>query len=620
VTDVEAAVHAIGDTLGVGADAATPIDALAAHVRARRMLLVLDNLEQVVGVGPVIVELLERAPTLHVLATSRRALRVRGEVEYRVGTLSTPEPNDDLGAIAAAPAVALFRDRTRAVRRDFEVTNDNAALVGALVRQLEGLPLAIELAAAQLRVLSPDALHEQLATNFDVLRSSFADLPERQRTLRATLDWSYALLTDAERALLARLSVFAAGWLLDAAEAVCGETGEPLAETVATLLDKSLIAADHDDASGEPRFRMLEVVRAYAAERLAARGERATYRERHLSWYRALAERAQPGLCGPGQRSWLARMNPERADLRRAVAHALDIGAYDAVVEMAWDVVVLYFVRDAVDEPDGWLRAVSDARPQLPDVTAAKLRSLYALTRIHHGDYDGVLDALLGPLAVFRAEGMDFESAVVLHQLGFVRYHVEHDVDGAVAALEESRALFTSIDHDWGVSLASSMLGSLFAATGELVRAEDAQQQALTHARIIDSEQQTVQAFGQLALIRLLEERYDEALTLLAQSAPALHHGGYRTDAANALDALAVVAYDRGDVGASAYAVCVAGAERTRLGVEPWPTLQPFIDRVHRWVERSLGADTLAEFARRADVVDVFDTLDETFRGLTSAS
>ncbi len=211
---------------------------------------------------------------------------------------------------------------------------------------------------------------------------------------------------------------------------------------------------------------------------------------------------------------------------------------------------------------------------------------------------------------------MAFETAVALHQLGFVRYHIDHDVDAAVAALQESSSLFATLDHDWGVSLAEAMLGSVLAATCDLVGGERRQLRSLEHARRIDSDQQTAQALGQLALVRLLQQRYDDALDLLAESAPILNRGGYRSDAANALDALAVVAYDGAAMPAAASPLAVAAAERARLGVPPWPTLQPFIGRIHRWVRRSLSDDAFAAVDGHTSSRDVFDTLTDTLESL----
>ncbi len=307
-------------------------------------------------------------------------------------------------------------------------------------------------------------------------------------------------------------------------------------------------------------------------------------------------------------------MIPERANLRAAVAGAQELGEQAAVVELAWDVVVLYFVCDAVDEPDAWLRRVAEAAPTFDELTDAKLRSLHALTRVHHGDYDGAEDALHCALAVFEARAMDFERAVVLHQLAFVRYHLAQDVTGAIDMLRTSSSLFAGLGHDWGVSLAEAMLGSLLAAEDDLAAAERHQVRSLEHAQRLGSDQQAAQALSQIALLRLRQERYDDAVEQLNACSARLRHGRYRTDTATALEALAVVVHHRGDDDSAAIAATVASAERARLGVEPWPTLRPFIDGTRRALRRSLGDDQYARIAASASTADIFETFERTLQ------
>ncbi len=279
------------------------------------------------------------------------------------------------------------------------------------------------------------------------------------------------------------------------------------------------------------------------------------------------------------------------------------------MVELAWDVIVLYFVTDRVREPDRWLERVEAVGPRFDEVLDAKLRSLHALTRIHHGDYTNAHDIFDRALRVFESRDMDFESAVVLHQLGFVWYR-ESDPEAARAALQRSTALFDGLGHDWGVALAEAMLGSIDAATGDLASADVHQQESLRRARAIDSDQQVVQALGQLTLIRLLEGRTDEALHLITEAVPALRRSRLRADAANALDALAVVARERGALAAAADAVATSALVRDRLKIEPWPTTQRHIARIRRWILEDLGDDVLEQRMRDATTRDVFDTLD----------
>jgi predicted ATPase len=616
VDDCDRALRVVADQLGARSDGSrSALEAVAAAVRGRPATVVLDNLEQIPDIGGPIAELLFSAPQLRILATSRRALRVRAELEVNVAPLTVPSRDATPEALAGEPAVRLFVDRARAVAARIAVDPGSLATIAEICRRVEGIPLAIELAAARARLLSPAELLARLGDHLSSLVGGGADLPERQRTLRAAIDWSHQLLRPPEQALFARLGVFTGGFTVEAAEAVCGDDAADVLEPLGALLDGSLITSV-DEPGSRPRFTMFETVRQYAVEQLDRRGEADARRGRHLAYHARLAEQAQPYLCGPGQREWVARLDPERPNFRHAVTTALAHGEHATVVEMAWDVIVLYFVRDAVDEPAAWLRSVAEAHPELDEVTAAKLRSLHALTRIHHGEYDSVDNDLDGALAVFRREQMSFESAVALHQIGFVRYRLHHDPAAALAALETSSALFDAIGHDWGIALAEAMRGSILAAEGDLTGAEASQRRSLDHARAIDNEQQVAQALQQLAFTRLLGSRDLEAFALLDEAADLLRRQRLRTDTTYSLEALALVALNAGDLDVAAEAVTVAEAERARLGIAPWPSLEPSIDLVVRRARTRLGE---AEFeARRRSAADreLFETLTATIAAL----
>ena len=311
----------------------------------RRVLLVLDNFEQVTDAAPIVAELLRAADGLKVLVTSRAALRISGEQEYPVPGLPTPPDPSQLSSVdrlqlpggsrvldpltlGQYAAVRLFIDRAVAVRPDFSVTNENAPAVAAISARLHGMPLAIELAAARIKLLSPDAILARLEHQLDVLAAGARDLPARQQTLRGAIAWSYELLDDGGQRLLDRLSVFASGCDLESAEPICGpasELGGDLLDGLMALADQSLIKVE-ETADGEPRFRLLDTIREYAAERLEARGETGQIRDRHRDWYVALAERAAADLSGADQRRWLDRLELEHDDIRavldRAVAAA----------------------------------------------------------------------------------------------------------------------------------------------------------------------------------------------------------------------------------------------------------------------------------------------------------
>src|SRR6478735_892047 len=308
----------IAAAVGIVEMAVRPVaESLADWLRDKRLLLVLDNFEQVLAAAPIVADLLRAAPDTKVIVTSRAPLHVSGEQEYPVPGLPTPaDPSQqtglerlqqggdprplDLTSLGEYAAVRLFVERAIAVRPGFTVTAENAAAVAAISARLHGMPLAIELAAALVKILSPDAILSRLDHQLDLLAAGSRDLPARQQTLRGAIAWSYELLDDGGRRLLDRLSVFASGCDPASAEAVCGpssELGGDILDGLMELADQSLVKVD-EAAEGEPRFRLLDTIRAYAAEQLDASGETDLIRARHRNWYVALVERAAAELSG----------------------------------------------------------------------------------------------------------------------------------------------------------------------------------------------------------------------------------------------------------------------------------------------------------------------------------
>jgi predicted ATPase/class 3 adenylate cyclase len=333
----------IASTLGVAESTARSIDeSLADWLRDKRLLLVLDNFEQVVAAAPIVADLLRAAPGIKAVVTSRAVLHVSGEQEYEVpGLPAPPDPSQesgmermtrgggdrpiDLVALGQYAAVRLFIERAVAVRPGFSVTNENAPAVAAISARLHGMPLAIELAAARIKLLSPDAILVRLDHQLDVLAAGARDLPERQQTLRGAIAWSYDLLDEGGKRLLDRLSVFAAGCDLASAEAICGpssEIGGDILDGLMALVDQSLVKVE-ESAAGETRFRLLDTIREYAAEQLEADGETDLIRARHRDWYVALVPQAAAELSGPDQRRWLDRLELEHDDIRAVLDRAV---------------------------------------------------------------------------------------------------------------------------------------------------------------------------------------------------------------------------------------------------------------------------------------------------------
>ena len=331
ITDPDLVVPTIAKALGLREEAHRPtIETVSEYLEEKNLLLVMDNFEQVLGAAPSVGELLTAGQGFKVLATSREALGLNGEQEYLVPPLGLPDVDHlpSLEALSQYEAVALFIDRARAVKPGFSATNENAPAIAEICARLDGLPLAIELAAARVKVLAPQAILKRLGHRLKLLASGARDLPTRQQTLRGAIDWSYDLLDEQERTFFARLSVFVGGFTLEAAEAVCDPGGDLSFDTlegIASLTNKSLLR-QMDTGEGESRFFMLETIREYASDRLAEAPEAGEVAARHAAFFLSLAEKAEPELLGAKQASWLDTLEEEHDNLRSAMAWAGEHG------------------------------------------------------------------------------------------------------------------------------------------------------------------------------------------------------------------------------------------------------------------------------------------------------
>ncbi|HET8628208.1 MAG TPA: BTAD domain-containing putative transcriptional regulator, partial [Thermomicrobiales bacterium] len=463
---------AIAAALDVRAAGERPLaEHLQVHLRDRDLLLVVDNVEQVVEAAPLLTDLLVACPRLRVLATSRAMLRLGGEHVYPVPPLACP--GNDAGSTAAAldyPAVALFVARARAARPGVALDGENAPDIAAICARLDGLPLALELAAARVAVLPPAALLARLDRRLALLMGGARDLPARQRGLRATLDWSHDLLTAEERDLFARLAVFAGGATLDAIEAVCDPEGRPAALVgTEALLGQSLLGRD-DDAD-EPRFTMLETIREYAAERLAASGHEAATRRRHAAHYLALAAEAAPGLVGPEQSRWLARLAREQDNLRAALGWALDAGEATPALRLAAALWRFWAMHGDLEEGRRALAAALAAACEGAD-GVARGEALFGagVLALQQADYAAARDHLAARLPLARDAGDVGATAATLTQLGHIAYR-QGRYAPAREVYAESLALWRGLGDRRGAALALNGLGNVALAQGECTEA-----------------------------------------------------------------------------------------------------------------------------------------------------
>jgi predicted ATPase len=384
ITDPELVPSTIAHALGVHVGGKeVPLDRVVEHVRGKRMLLVLDNFEQILPAAPAVSAILASSRDLKLITSSRAPLRITGEQEFPVPPLELPDPQrlPSLEVLTQSDAVKLFVERARAVKPDFMVTAENAAAVAEICYRLDGLPLAIELAAARVKLLSPPAMLPRLKQGLDLLASTSPDRTDRQRTLRGAIAWSYDLLDDGLKKLFARSGVFVGGAMLEQLEAVCGpasEIGGEVLDRMSELLDNSLTR--QVESAGEPRFRMLVTIRDYAMERLAAGPEAQDIRRRHFAAYLALAERAAPELQGNDQRRWLDLVELEHDNMRAALECAISGKRADDATRLVFALWRFWQVRGHLREGLAWAERVLALEPGDPRLRLRALEAAGGLT------------------------------------------------------------------------------------------------------------------------------------------------------------------------------------------------------------------------------------------------
>jgi predicted ATPase/class 3 adenylate cyclase len=443
ITDPSLVPAAIAEALMVREEAARDIlESVTDYFRDRELLLVLDNFEQVAESSTTVGRLIDAAPRLRVLATSRVPLHLSGEQEFPVPPLSLPDRlrSSDVESLAGNEAVTLFIQRAAAVRPGMQLTADNAPTVARIALKLDGIPLAIELAASRVKFLAPDAILARLGTRLSLLTTGASDLPERQRTLRGTIEWSYDLLEAEEQRLLARLGTFSGGWTLDAAEVVCGSgIDREVIDALATLVDHSMVGPG-EAGNGEPRFAMLETIREFAVERLEASGEADELKRRHAEYFRSLAEEAELHLTRDDRIAWLARLEPENDNLRAALDRAEGTGDVRTGLRTAAAIWRFWQQRGQLSEGRGRLERLL-AMPAAEARGPVRARALGALGGIAYwqNDYPATRSAYEEAVAIAREVGDPRLLASALLDLSYVPY-LEGSPEDAEPILREGLA------------------------------------------------------------------------------------------------------------------------------------------------------------------------------------
>jgi predicted ATPase len=532
LTDSELLLPAVAEALGVMETAEQPLgENLKDYLSERRLLLVLDNFEQVLGAAPAVTELVAGAPGLKVLATSRAPLGLYGEHEYAVPPLSVPDVKHlpDLKSLSQYEAVRLFIERAKAAKVDFEVTDESAPAVAEICVRLDGLPLAIELAAARIKMLPPKAMLQRLGNRLKLLTGGARDLPERQRTLKATIEWSFALLDEGEQVLFARLAVFSGGRTLEATEAICDAEGDlpvDVFDGISSLVDKSLLRQE-EGPNGEPRFVMLETVHEYAREKLRQSGEAEEIKRVHAEYFLTLAEEAYPELKGANQLQWLERLEAEHDNMRAALSWVLERKEAELALRLGGALWWFWWMRGYQSEGRRRLEeALAIDERVSPEVRAMALAGAGALA-LEQGDLDRAKEACEEGLELLANEAREGSEAklCLLGYLGWVAWERE-ELDQATELFEESLALSREMSHTWW--LASSL--------------------------------------SKLAFVSHFQGDYEKATELYEQSMDLFREQGDKQGLANCLNNLAMMVCSQGDLGRAAQLTEEAVARQRELG------------------------------------------------------
>jgi predicted ATPase/DNA-binding SARP family transcriptional activator len=555
----------IASSVEVAETAGEPIGTtLARWLATRELLLVVDNLEHLVEAAPVLVELASQAPRLKLVVTSRRVLHVSGEHVFPV----LPLAEDD--------AVELFVQRAGAQRPAFRLTPEVEPAVREVCRRVDGLPLAIELAAARTRTLAPRALLDRLRARLTVLGSGPRDLPARQQTLRETLDWSANLLEDVERRALARLALFPAGATLAAAEAVC----EADLDTVSALVDHSLVQRVERD--GEPRFGLLETVREYALERLSPGDDLG---RRHAEWYLTLAEEAEPELTGEKQAEWFARLEAEHDNLRAAIAFLDAADDPELHLRLVIALTRFWYVRGYLSEARCELdRALVEEHGQPPNLRRRALTAASAVALLQ-GDYAGATELSERGLEAARTIGEPLYVANALSNLGAIVL-AAGDHGRAATLLEEAVPLAREAGDTRIAALAINNLGDLALTVGDYERAEPLFEESLALLRERGDTANIARALFNLGAVALKLGQLDDARNKLHESLELCDVAGDKEDLAWCLEGVAALAAAEAEGERAALLLGAATATLEAMGA----ALKPFERQLHDGTEEAARA------------------------------
>jgi predicted ATPase/DNA-binding CsgD family transcriptional regulator len=587
LSDEALVAKAVAAVLGVMENPREPLlDTLKRVLAERELLLLLDNFEHLIEAAPLVSELLMAAPRLKVLVTSREALRLSGEQEYPVPPLSLP--SDDAFSVqrlTESEAVSLYVQRVQMIQPRFTISGDSAPAIAQICIRLDGLPLAIELAAARAKLLPPQMLLARLDSRLSALTGGSRDLPARQRTLRNTLDWSYNLLDEGEKTLFARLAVFRGGCSLEAMEAVCGK-GLPIDvfDGLTSLLDKSLI--QHQEVlAGEPRFVMLETIHEYARERLQDGGETELLQRRHAEYFVGLAERAEPELRLAQQTRWFQWLDAECNNFRAVLEWSLSSGDVALGVRLAGGLYLFWHACGYHVEGRHWTQQLLKRLEHIPLMYHAKL--LICAAMLH--DFDSAKRFLTLALAVSREMGDQHHTAWSLMFLGYV---MVENMEEATPYAEAALSLFRELNYQPGIAQSLNVIGEIARFGGDFDRARRAYEECLAVSQQTGEARRLYMMFVNLAVLAQHDGEDERARYLSRQVIPLVHELSSKLDRAACLVFLAGILGSAGRPEPAARLLGASQAILERMGYFHPPVDKQEGDRISATVRAQIDEAT----------------------------
>ncbi|GAC1636835.1 MAG: hypothetical protein NVS4B2_25420 [Chloroflexota bacterium] len=589
-------ISAIADALGVHESGTQSLhEALLVRLRDKHLLLVLDNFEHLLEASTLVSALLDQCHDLHVLATSRIPLHLVREHEYAVPPLTVPDPNDvtSLEALSQYESIALFIDRARAAKAGFAVTNDNAPAVAEICFRLDGLALAIELAAARIKLFPPQALLPRLSSRLKLLTGGARDRPTRQQTLRGALEWSYNLLEAGDRTIFARLSVFAGGCDLDVAEAVCrlDDNGDlDVFEGIASLVDKSLLRQEGED---EPRFVMLETIREYALERLVESGMEDALRERHAEYHQSLAEDAQVHLKTHAGDKWLDRLDREHDNMRAALRWTLDHDDEESSVRMVGALEMFWFRRGYFREARAAMNELLERSSPASSLRRVKVLRMAGRQRILEGKLDAAAPLLRQALHMARDMRATNDEADVLGYLGIVAARQENYAD-ATDFWQQGLTLAETAGDISRRAWYLDNLGGVAKYQGDVSRATELVEESLALYQQAGDVRGRAEALQDLAYLAIMRDDVARAEELLLESLRTVRQHRDKDHIATSFEGLARTAAVQGNVRRAARLWGAGEALREEIAVPLMPQQQALHDR---FLARALAQAEQIKFA-----------------------